>query len=226
MSFVDHTKGLRDGLVFDASTHAPPVVSYFQVTFFPGFLNGVKFAKVVLNAVTHLRIEELVAFSTLLGLARTEEGSKFDRVKQGINPLDFRFNKVSGLSSTVQTDVIAEGGFNNEVMHIPSRVSHDNLVLKRGFVNSGSSLTSKEFSLAMNQFISIPGEVLVTLNDPNGEPLEAWLFRNAIPVKWENSDLDSDENGIFMERMEFAYSHRHQLYAKGDRGQQFAHILY
>lgn len=226
MSFVDHTKDLRDGLSFDAGKHAPPVVSYFQVTFFPGYLNYFKFAKVVINTITHLRIEELAAFSTLLGFADNIGDSSYDGVKSGINPLDFRFNKVSGLSSTVQTDVISEGGFNNEMMHIPSRVSHDNLVLKRGFVDSGNSLTSKEFSVAMNQFISIPGEVLVTLNDPNGDPLEAWLFRNAIPVKWENSDLDSDENGIFMESMEFAYSHRHQLYAKGDRGQQFAHILY
>lgn len=226
MSFVDHTEDLRNGLEFDAGTHAPPVVSYFQVTFFPGYLNGVKFAKVVLNAVTHLRIEELVAFSTLLGIARTEEGGRFDRVKSGINPLDFRFNKVSGLSTTVETDVIAEGGFNNETMHIPSRVSHENLVLQRGFIDSGASLTSKELSIAMNQFISLPGEILVTLNDPNGDPIEAWLFRNAIPVKWENSGLDSDENDIFMESMEFAYSHRHQIYARGDRGQQFAHILY
>jgi len=173
-----------------------------------------------------LRIEELVAFSTLLGIAETEEDESLDRVKSGINPLDFRFNKVSGLSTTVETDVIAEGGFNNEVMHIPSRVSHENLVLQRGFIDSGASLTSKELSIAMNQFISLPGEILVTLNDPNGDPIEAWLFRNAIPVKWENSGLDSDENDIFMESMEFAYSHRHQIYARGDRGQQFAHILY
>lgn len=226
MSFVDHTSGLRDALPFNASTHAPPVVSYFQVTFFPGFLNYLKFSKVLLNAVTHLRLEELTAFSILLGIARTEEGSKFDLVKEGINPLDFRFNKVSGLSSTIETDVIDEGGFNNEVLQIPSRISHENLVLERGFVDSGSSLTSKEFTVAMNQFISIPGEIMVVLNDPDSNPIEAWLYRNAFPVKWENSGLDSDEDDIFMESMEFAYSHRHQLYAKGDKGEQFAHILY
>lgn len=224
MSFVDHNKGIRDGLAFDAGKNPPPVVSYFQVTFFPGYLNYLKAAKVLVNAVTHLRVEELMAYAMLFGNAHARADST--KVAGGINPLDFRFNKVHGLSSTLETDVIVDGGFNNEVMHMPSRISHENLVLERGFVHSGLSLTSKEFSVAMNLFTVIPGEILVTLNDPDQKPLEAWLFRNAIPVAWENTSLESDESDIFMESMEFAYSHRHQLYTNGNVGHELAHILY
>ena len=74
----------------------------------------------------------------------------------------------------------------------------------------GSPLTL-EFNLAMNLFQMIPGEILVTLQRPDKIPIAAWLFRDAYPVGWSNSDLWSDDNNISMEKMEFAYSRMHSL---------------
>ena len=55
MSYTEYLIGLKP----NTTLKAPPVVSYFQVTFFPGYLNYVKVAKLVITAITHLRIEEL-----------------------------------------------------------------------------------------------------------------------------------------------------------------------
>lgn len=57
MSYTEYLIGLKP----NTTLKAPPVVSYFQVTFFPGYLNYVKVAKLVITAITHLRIEELAA---------------------------------------------------------------------------------------------------------------------------------------------------------------------
>ena len=215
MGFINHLEGSRDAFEFDAGKHAPPVVSYFQVTFFPGFLNLFKMAKIATNTFTHLRVEQaaIATYLSINAIAKAGvQGSDETRyLFYEVNPLDFRFSKVSGLSSTIETDTISEGGFNNETLNLPSRVSHDNLVLERGYVDPKMSITSAEASVAFNTFTHIPGDILIVLNSPDGDLVDAWLYRNTFLVGWSNSDLESDENDIFREKMEFAYSHRIQL---------------
>ncbi len=50
------------------------------------------------------------------------------------NPLDIRFKKVKGLSATVKTTPLAEGGQNLYTQPLPARVEFGNLVLERGMV--------------------------------------------------------------------------------------------
>ena len=205
----------------------PPSGCYFEVTFFPGFNNGVKIAKMIFqfkNGHNWEIVKGLIGALSLIanaGLSANKiepanrlEGESQNRLDQfyyfllglsGMNPLDFRFNKVSGLSTEIETEEIRIGGLNTEMLQLPNRVKHGNLMLERGFF-LGSPLTV-EFNAAMTLFQMIPCEILVTLQKPNKLPLAAWLFRNAYPVSWSNSDLCSDDNGIFMEKMEFAYSH-------------------
>ena len=46
------------------------------------------------------------------------------------NPLDIRFQRVSGLSMTVDTEPLREGGQNLYTQQLPTGVSHGNLVLE------------------------------------------------------------------------------------------------
>ena len=66
------------------------------------------------------------------------------------NPLDIRFQKVRGLSATVETTPLKEGGQNLYTHKLPERVSYENLVLERGVV-IGSPL-NLEFNAAMSLF--------------------------------------------------------------------------
>lgn len=119
------------------------------------------------------------------------------------NPLDIRFSKVSGLSSTIETQALNEGGQNLYTHRLPTRVQYENLVLERGMA-VGSLLTA-EFNATMSLFKFNPSNVLVTLLDETGVPISGWLFMTAYPVKWTVSDFVADQNQVVIETMELAY---------------------
>ncbi len=119
------------------------------------------------------------------------------------NPIDFMFQKVTGLSSTITTDTVEEGGQNFYSQRLPTKVQHDDLVLERGLV-VGSPLVI-EFNVAMSLFKFSPSNVLVTLLDEAGIPMSAWLFMKAYPLKWSVSDLDATANRVVIETMTLTY---------------------
>lgn len=119
------------------------------------------------------------------------------------NPLDIRFQRVSGLSSEVDTEPVREGGQNLYTQRLPVGVKYNNLVLERGMV-VGSPL-NVEFNVAMSLFKFVASNVLVTLLSETKAPLAAWLFMKAYPVKWSTSDL-SAEPGLVIDTMELAYT--------------------
>ena len=119
------------------------------------------------------------------------------------NPLDIMFQKVSGLSTTVETETIQEGGQNFYSQQLPKKIQHENLVLERGLV-VGSPLVI-EFNTAMSLFKFYPSNVLVSLIDSTNIPIASWLFIKAFPVKWSVSDLDANTNSVVIETMELSY---------------------
>lgn len=123
------------------------------------------------------------------------------------NPLDIHFQKVSGLSTEIETQ---SGGENLVGYSFPKNVTHGNLVLERGMV-IGSILTL-QFNEAMSLFKFfpsnkfVPSNVLITLFSEDAIPIAGWLCKHAYPVKWAVSDLDANSNGIMIETMELAYT--------------------
>ena len=88
------------------------------------------------------------------------------------NPLDIRFQKVSGLSAEVKLDPpFGEGGQNVYSHRLPSRVEYGNLTLERGMV-IGSPLNI-EFNMTMSLFEFNPSNVMVTLFSEESAPLAA-----------------------------------------------------
>jgi phage tail-like protein len=120
------------------------------------------------------------------------------------NPLDIRFRKVSGLTSTVNTMPIPEGGQNLYTQLVPTGVEHGNLILERGMV-IGSPLNI-EFNVAMSLFKFAPSNVLVTLFNESKIPVAAWLFMKAYPVRWSTSDLDAESKSLVIDTLELAYA--------------------
>ena len=120
------------------------------------------------------------------------------------NPLDIRFQRVSGMSSTIETSEVREGGENLFTHRLPTRVTYDNLVLERGMV-IGSPL-NVEFNLAMSTLRFQPGNVLVMLLNAKDIPISAWLFQETYPLKWSVSDLDANQSAVVIDTMELAYT--------------------
>lgn len=119
------------------------------------------------------------------------------------NPIDIYFNKVSGLSTTVETIAVEDGGQNLYTQQLPKRLTHENLVLERGVV-FGSPL-ALELNIAMSHFKFVPSNVLITLLNHDSVPLSSWLFLNAYPVKWSIADFDAESNSVVIETMELTY---------------------
>jgi phage tail-like protein len=119
------------------------------------------------------------------------------------NPLDIRFQKVSGLSVEVETESIREGGQNTYTQKLPTGIRQGNLILERGMV-VGSPLNI-EFNASLSLFKFLTSNVLVTLLSEDQSPLAAWLFMKAWPVKWSTSDLNATEPSLVIDTMELAY---------------------
>ena len=125
------------------------------------------------------------------------------------NTIDTRFQKVQGIAAEVTTTTIEEGGQNLFTHRVPQRVSYGNLVLERGFV-VGSPLNI-EFNVAMSQFAFLPSNVIVYLLNQQANPIAAWMFIKAYPVKWTSSDLDATEESLVIDTLELAYERMQTL---------------
>lgn len=125
------------------------------------------------------------------------------------NPLDIRFQKVSGLQAKVETDSINEGGQNLYSHRLPKRIGYDNLVLERGFVIG--SLLNVEFNAAMSLFTFVPSNVMVTLLNEDAVPISAWMFFKAYPVRWATADLDAGDEKVLVDTLELAYTRMQAL---------------
>ena len=120
------------------------------------------------------------------------------------NPLDIRFQRVSGLSTRVETEPMNNGGKNLITKRLPKRLAYDNLVLERGFV-VGSPL-NLQLNDVMNEFKFFRSDVLVTLFNEDAVPISAWMFKEAFPVRWATADLNAQEDRILIDTLELSFT--------------------
>src|SRR4051812_43502262 len=120
------------------------------------------------------------------------------------NPIDIRFQRVSGLSATIETTTVNEGGQNLYAHRLPRRVGYSNLILERGFV-VGSPLNI-EFNVAMTLFKFLPSNVMVTLLDGDAVPLAAWLFLKPFRVRGATADLGASDDKVLIDTLELCYA--------------------
>lgn len=121
----------------------------------------------------------------------------------GLSANDSRFQEVSGLAAEIGTEELEEGGENRFVHRLPVRAKFNNLVLKRGMMSDSKLISWIRNALEAFQFE--PTDVMVTLLNETHEPLAAWSFRGAYPVKWSFSDLKATDNAFVIETLELAY---------------------
>lgn len=119
-------------------------------------------------------------------------------------PFDIRFQKVSGLSSKVDTEVFYEGGGNSTPYHLPNKISYGNLSLEKG--RTIGSLTPALLSTMFASFTFRPIDVTVCALSEEYVPLGAWVLRSAYPVDWSVSELDANSNNVLIDKLELAYA--------------------
>ena len=117
---------------------------------------------------------------------------------------DILFQSVSGLTVTMETESVKEGGENRFEHVMPVRSKYSDLVLKRGvLVDSGVIAWCRD---AMEAFIFEPTTVLVHLLNANREPLITWNVVHAWPKKWTVADLNAEQSSVLIETLELNYN--------------------
>ncbi len=127
-------------------------------------------------------------------------------------PNDAAFQEVSGISVSLETEQIKEGGQNRFTHQVPGRSNYENLVVKRGLMVRSSELAKWCVTTFRNNLVRKiePKTIKVTLLDANAAgkgALMSWIFTNAYPVKWEVSSFDAQKSEIVVENITFAYSY-------------------
>lgn len=117
---------------------------------------------------------------------------------------DVLFQSVSGLSASMETESVKEGGENRFTHALPVRSQYSDLVLKRGLlVDSGVVRWCRD---AIEGFTFQPSGVLVHLLNDAHQPLVTWSLVHAWPKKWSVADLDAEKSAVLIETLELSYN--------------------
>ncbi len=117
---------------------------------------------------------------------------------------DVMFQSVSGLSASIETESVREGGENRFTHTLPARSEYSDLVLKRGVLkDSGIVAWCRS---ALESFTFQPTTVLVHLLNEQHTPLVTWNIVHAWPKKWSTADLDAEKNALLIETLELSYN--------------------
>ena len=120
-------------------------------------------------------------------------------------PNDFRFQEVSGLTVDVNLDTYNEGGENRFVHRLPGRTRYSDLVLKRGMtLVSGVTAWCVD---AIENFNYQPTNMLISLLNEDHIPVSSWYVANAIPIKYDITGLNAEQNQIVIESMTLRYEY-------------------
>ncbi|WP_312078167.1 phage tail protein [Chryseobacterium sp.] len=119
--------------------------------------------------------------------------------------VDTKFQSVSGLKATMETESYTEGGQNRYRHSLPVRSEYQDLVLKRGLGTDLSGI-SMWCSQAIEDFVFSPANIVVSLLNENGNPVKAWYVSHAIPLSYEVGEFNAEESKIVIETMTLKYN--------------------
>lgn len=120
-------------------------------------------------------------------------------------PNDIMFQEISGLTSTIETEPVREGGENRFTHQLPKGVKFSDLTFKRGkIIGSGLIPWCRD---AVQNFKFKPTNVTIALLNDLHIPISAWYVVNAYPVEWSVSGFNANENSVVMETIKLKYNH-------------------
>ncbi len=124
------------------------------------------------------------------------------------NAFDIRFQSVSGLDATLETDTVKEGGENRFEHVIPVRRKYGPLILKRGILAFAESDITKWLKDAFdNENVEPIATVHIMLLNEAHEPLLHWTINNVWPRSWKVGELNAERGEVLIETLELNYNY-------------------
>lgn len=112
------------------------------------------------------------------------------------------FSECSGLSIEQEVKEYMEGGQNTYVWKLPTRAKYSNITLKRGIVDTKLWDWYRE---VLEGNITLRSGAIIIRNPSGDEDVATWEFTKAFPVKWQGPDLNSTQNQVAIETLEFCH---------------------
>jgi phage tail-like protein len=120
---------------------------------------------------------------------------------------DIRFQSVSGLDSTLDTETIKEGGENRFEHVIPVRRKYGPLVLKRGLLAPTDSKLTEWLKNALdNEFVEPVETMNIFLLNEENDVLMGWIANNVWPRSWKVGELNAERGEVLIETLELNYN--------------------
>ena len=118
---------------------------------------------------------------------------------------DSRFQKVSGLTITQETESLKEGGENSFKHELPNGPSFGQLELTRGLLKDSALVTW--FNDCMYNLDIKPIDLKVYLFGEDSQELMSWDVTHAFPVEWSISEFDAESSTLAIEsiKLKFRY---------------------
>ena len=111
------------------------------------------------------------------------------------------YTEVTGLTAEIEVMTYNEGGRNDMIHKLPTRMKHPNLVLKRG-VTAVKDLQQWTLDSFMGPSRK---EVTLTMYNEGLQKLRTWSFKNAYPVKWTGPNFNAAQSAIATESIEIVH---------------------
>lgn len=126
----------------------------------------------------------------------------------GSKDIDVRFQSVSGLDSSIETETVKEGGENRFEHVIPVRRKYGPLLLKRGILKPADSALTRWLQDAFEHEIikPIPSVTIKLLNENHSSSLLYWTVTNVWPRSWKLGELNAEQGNILIETLELNYN--------------------
>lgn len=125
------------------------------------------------------------------------------------SPLDIAFQQITGLTRTLGTTPVSEGGENVRNQHLATKTEHGSLVLSRGIM----MLTplALAFDRVMQGEQMVYADVVIVLLNHRSLPVCGWTISNALPVSWKAAEFDANATRIAVNTLELKYQNIHRM---------------
>ena len=121
--------------------------------------------------------------------------------------IDVRFQSVSGLDVTIDTEQVKEGGENRFEHVLPVRRKCTPLILKRGLLKPSASGLTRWLQKAFDdEEVETVDIVTIKLLNEEHKPLMLWTINNVWPRSWKMGELNAENGAILIETLELNYN--------------------
>lgn len=112
------------------------------------------------------------------------------------------FSTCEGLGCEVVMETREEGGNNDFVWQLPSRLKYPNITLTRPLGPDTAKIAAWFAGLAGGY---TPCTAVIEVRRFNGSVIASWELIDVVPVRWKGPSLNPDQPKVVMETLEIAH---------------------